>query len=167
MFLCFLFVSCISFAQPRQDKAFARIEEKRIVILEDVNAYKGWVKANLFPDRDIVLDKVEVVRQKIIGGNDEFFYYVVAISSANHLKSAHWLERKGEELFFLSEAGEQDSHKIIFMNCEGREDCQPNVVYFDGKPFWSCSETLACSPEIMARCKSSKSLVQSSASSDK
>ena len=142
-------------------KPFAKIKEDKFVIETDTVVFKNEIKELLFSDTDVevILDKIKVDRNFIVGEKKSEYYFVIIYDTKHHLKVVKWLNRVNDSLYFTEKVGGRDLFEQTYQICIGKSNCEPNVFILEGKKIWGCGDSPVCLIEVTKdSCKSYKTV---------
>lgn len=127
----------------QSNKPFALLKDNKVLFTIDTVSYKRKLESKLFSDKKVVLSKIEIVKQKSLVENSDF-YYILLTSKDKKIKVARWLIKAGTSYYVNDELEEGVLFEQSYLICEGGDNCSPQV-YIDGETRrWGCSKTIAC-----------------------
>lgn len=160
-----LFGSC----QKIEGDTKVAVNENDIAYLENGD-YKFLIDTTTFKVKlekiinlpKISLDKIEIRRDTTFGLKREAYYMLMAYDKSMHLKSAHYLIKKGNKLCFYNSKSVVDEKNDLFyqtyFTCYGATtNCYPIVGDLDGGLAWRGSEDAVCRKDDP--CKGLKTLI--------
>lgn len=161
--LCILFLALYSlqtFSQSEKNigEKVGYIKNDSYIITIDTIAYKDFLEKNIISIPEARLSKIEILKSKIEGERNDDFYMLIAYDEKLDLKTAHWLVRDADSLYFFqnrtTDPVDDEIFFGIFYTCYSSDtDCFPRVRYNDKKYLWGSSKVFACNPD--SPCKSS------------
>ncbi len=160
VYFFFIFYSQLGNAQATSLlKPFATISGESYIFKIDTVGFKKNAKDNILPNEDVVLQKIQIIKQVSLGAKNQF-YYVMVSSSDNKFKIAKWLNRKGNNLYVNDVLAEGDLFEQSYLLCIGDGTCGPQVFEDKGNRMWGCSEDLKCYTDRvkLQNCQSVKSI---------
>lgn len=99
--------------------------------------------------KEVVLDKVEVLNQKVIGRRKQSIYFAKVTSTDKKATFSRILVKKGNTLY-LNEGSNARSFDLTYLMCQPKDKsdssapCNPNVFDIDGQLVWACGDDPKC-----------------------
>lgn len=135
----------ITFSCYSQEK-IAVITDKGYEFAIDTLSYKQNLEKQLDQDKPITFNKVEVVKQKTLVSERDF-YYLLLTDAGKNIKVAKWLNKVGNNLISNDELTEGDLFEQTFLLCVGTGDCDPQAMENESGRHWGCTTELICPVE--------------------
>ncbi|MCO6147547.1 hypothetical protein [Flavobacterium sp. NRK1] len=158
--ILFSLTFCCCQSIKTKNKPFAVAKEGSVVINIDTTAYKKFLEDNLFADRKVVLNTIQIKEQKTLSSG-ETFYYVYLATKDKKIKVARWLNKKGDNFYVNDEIEEGPLFEQSYLICEGGGDCGPEVYIDKENRLWGCSKIIACYVEgVKMECSSAKTYIE-------
>jgi hypothetical protein len=158
----FLLLIAVSlYSQDKKNIPFAELREGKVIYKVDTITYKKTLSEKLLPGRNVTFNKIEIRRQLTLGTGLEFYYFLLQTEN-EEIKVAKWLNRTNDVFYINDELEEGDLCEQMYLICEGKGKCYPNV-YEDGTMrLWGCSDIVGCgiTDGVTPTCTSTQSIIE-------